>query len=80
MGYHKREIEKGEYGQFSKILEEFLELEDAYLQNDKILQICEFTDLIGAIEEYIKKFNLTIKDLKDFSDKTKEAFKQGDRK
>lgn len=80
MGYHIEKIEKGEIGKFSKIKEEFEELEDAFNQGDKILQICELTDLIGAIEFYIKNnFNLTIEDLKKFSDKTISAFKENKR-
>lgn len=79
MGYHTREIQKGEFGEFSKIKEEFEELEDAYNQNDKILQICELTDLVGAIKEYIKKFNLTLEDLDHFAIKTSRAFKEGKR-
>jgi len=80
MAYHTREIVKGEIGEFSKIREEFEELEDAYMQSDNILQICELTDLIGAIELYSKnKYNLTLEDLKKFSDKTQESFKDGTR-
>lgn len=76
MGYHKKEIQKGVLGEFSKIKEEFEELNDAQEQGDKILQICELTDLVGAIEEYIKKWNITIDDLVQFSNKTKSAFKE----
>lgn len=79
MGYHKTKIPKGILGEFSKIEEEFLELKDAKEQGDKILILCELTDILGAIEEYIKKYNLTLYDLKLFSDKTKEAFKEGNR-
>lgn len=80
MGYHKVQIEKGEFGEFSKIKEEFEELQDGYQQNNRVLIICELTDLIGAIEEYaMNKFNLSIKDLKEFSDLTKSAFKEGKR-
>jgi len=80
MGYHKKQIEKGILGCFSKIREEFEELTDAYEQNDKILQICELTDLIGAIESYsIDKFNITLNDIIKFSNKTKEAFKENKR-
>ena len=50
MGYHKKEIKKGTLGKFSKIREEFEELEDAHNQDVKILIFCELTDLIGAIE------------------------------
>lgn len=81
MGYHKVKIEKGIVGDFSKIKEEYCELHDAYVQGDKILQLCELTDLIGAIEAYTtKNFNITIDDLKKFSDKTKSAFIEGVRK
>lgn len=80
-GYHKKEIKKGVYGQFSKIKEEFDELEDANNQWDKILIMCELSDLVGAIEAFAKeKFNLTLVDIKKFSDKTKQAFTDGKRK
>jgi phosphoribosyl-ATP pyrophosphohydrolase len=79
MGYHRVEIEKGEIGEVSKITEEYQELIDAYMQSDKVMIVCELTDLIGAIEEYAKKFNLTLEDLKKFSDKTKSAFLEGKR-
>jgi hypothetical protein len=78
MGYHSKKISKGRVGDFSKIKEEFEELEDAFNQGDKVLQICEITDLIGAIEIYtLKEFNLGLEDLKKFSDKTQSAFKEG---
>lgn len=80
MGYHTREIKKGTLGEVSKIREELEELEDAQMQGSKVLIICELTDLVGAIEEYAKKFNLTIDDLVQFSDMTKSAFIEGKRK
>jgi hypothetical protein len=80
MGYHKIEIKRGILGEFSKIEEELEELRDSIGQGDKILQICELTDLIGAIESFSEgKFGLTLEDLKKFSDKTKSAFKEGRR-
>lgn len=79
MGYHTKQIEKGTIGHFSKIKEEFQEAEDAFDQNDEILIICELSDMIGAIEEYIKRWNLDLTSLKNFSDKTKSAFKEGKR-
>lgn len=79
MGYHKNKIEKGEFGKFSKIKEEFQEFEDAVAQRDIILQLCELTDMIGAIEAYISPMGIDLEDLKKFSDKTKEAFKEGKR-
>jgi len=80
MGYHTRDIEKGVLGQFSKIKEEFQEAEDAFIQNDDILMIVELADMVGAIEEYVKKWNLDLLSLKQFSDKTKSAFRDGTRK
>lgn len=79
MGYHKAVIPKGERFTFSKIKEEFLEFEDAVNQGDLILQFCELSDLIGAIEDYISPRGLDIEDLKKFSDKTKSAFAEGKR-
>lgn len=77
MGYHKKEIKKGVLGEYSKIKEEFKELTDAFEQNDKILQLCELTDLIGAIEEFsLNKFNISLQDLINFSNKTKSAFRE----
>lgn len=79
-GYHKSKIPKGELGEFSKIQEEFYEAADAYSQDDKILILCELSDMIGAMEAYLHtKHNMDILDLKRFSDKTKEAFKDGTR-
>jgi hypothetical protein len=80
MGYHKTEIKKGKYGEFSKIKEEYQELEDAYEQNDGILQLCELSDLIGAIEGYVRKWNMSLQDVVDFSNKTQSAFRDGKRK
>lgn len=79
MGYHIVEIKKGVVGEFSKIKEEFEELQDAESQECKGLIICELCDLVGAIEEYAKKYNMTIADLKQFSDMTKSAFLEGKR-
>lgn len=80
MGYHINKIEKGKIGEFSKIKEEFQELEDAFQQKDKVLQICELTDLIGAIEIFSStKFGISLEDLKKFSDKTVASFVEGTR-
>lgn len=79
MGYHVNEIDKGKLGEFSKVAEEFDELEDAYQQDCKVLIICELCDLIGAIEAYAGKFNLTLNDLIQMKDLTKSSFKEGKR-
>ena len=79
-GYHLMEIPKGELGEFSKIEEEFTELLDAHKQDAKVLEICELTDLIGAIKYYtLNKFNLSLGDLIQFSQQTENAFKNGKR-
>lgn len=80
MSYHTIQIDKGVLGEFSKIKEEFQELEDAVNQENKVLQICELCDLIGAIEIYSEKFNLSLQDLIKMKDSTKNAFKSGTRK
>jgi len=81
MGYHKVKIEKGKFGEFSKIVEEYLELEDAVSQEAKVLIICELCDLIGAIEAYVNEaYNLSLNDLVKMKNLTKEAFKEGKRK
>lgn len=79
-GYHVREIPKGTLGEFSKIQEEYIELLDAHEQNANVLEICELTDLIGAIRYYAEnKFNLSLEDLIKFSQQTENAFKNGKR-
>lgn len=79
-GYHKRGFIKGELGDLSKIREEVSELEDAYAQNDKILMLCELSDLVGAIESFAQaQLGTELADLITFSNKTKSAFGAGRR-
>ena len=80
MGYHKRKINKGVLGEFSKVQEEIEELQDAHEQDNAILMLCELSDLMGAIEAFTKnKYNLRLTDLISFSNLTKSAFKEGKR-
>jgi phosphoribosyl-ATP pyrophosphohydrolase len=74
MGYHKIEIKKGVLGEISKITEEYQELIDANNQENKVLVICELCDLIGAIEAYSQKYNLSLPDLIKMMESTKSAF------
>ena len=74
-GYHTKQIEKGELGDFSKIREEFEELEDAVNQEDKIMILCECSDLIGAIKHFVSQYNISLNDLISFNNKTENAFK-----
>lgn len=80
MGYHKNKIKKGVLGELSKIQEELDELKDAEEQGVKILIHCELSDLYGAIREYANKFGLSMDDLKQMSDLTESAFRDGQRK
>lgn len=78
-GYHTVDIPKGELGEVSKIREEFLEFENAAYQDCPVMELVELSDLYGAIEAYVEKYNLTMSDLKTFSDITKRAFANGRR-
>jgi hypothetical protein len=81
-GYHKAKIPRGELGEFSKIKEEVLELEDALDQDNKIMALVELSDLYGAIKLYLKKHHkgVKIKDLKTMNDATARSFMMGHRK
>jgi len=80
MGYHLRDIPKGSFGGFSKIQEEWEELLDAREQQSPILELVEFSDLLGAIEEYVfLKYNIKLDDIIKMKDATKRAFQTGDR-
>lgn len=80
MGYHVTNIEKGKYGEISKIREEYQEFEDAVFQNNPVLELCELCDLIGAIEGYTKnKYNISLGALIKMKVSTQNAFESGDR-
>ena len=81
MGYHKRKITKGIIGEYSKIQEEYQELDDAHEQDISVLELVECADLIGAIAAYtLKKYNIDIDSLIAMSKATKSAFDDGSRK
>lgn len=81
MGYHKRKIPKGKYGDFSKVKEEMLEAIDAHEQGVEIMLLTELSDLYGAIQGYLQKHhpNLSMEDLRLMNERTAEAFKDGSR-
>ena len=79
-GYHFKEIPQGEYGELSKIIEEYHELMDAAEQNNTILILCELADLVGAIEGYTESnYDIGLRDLIKMKDSTKTAFEDGTR-
>lgn len=80
MGYHKREIPEGVYGEFSKVAEEWEELLDARDQNARILELCEIADLYGALAGYVeKRFGMSMDDVKKMAELTSSAFLDGSR-
>lgn len=79
-GYHNALIQKNSIGTFEKILEEFEELKDAKMSKNKIMELVEISDLIGAIQLYIKKeYNMTMDDLDVMNKTTQRAFLNGRR-
>lgn len=80
-GYHVREIRKGTLGFVSKIREELEELEDAVLQNNTILCLCELADLYGAIEAHLEHTypSVSMEDLRVMAHATRKAFMDGSR-
>jgi hypothetical protein len=82
MGYHLAEIKKGVLGEFSKIKEEVEELEDSLNQNNKIMVLIELSDLLGAIDYFLKSnfTDITMNDLFVMMNATKRAFQTGARK
>ena len=80
-GYHISEIKKGIFGHLSKIQEELDELKDAEMQGVRILMLVELSDLVGAIEQYLKIHlpGYTLHDLQEMAALTRKAFKEGRR-
>lgn len=78
-GYHITNIPKGILGERDKIQEEYLEWLDACKQDCIIMELVELSDLLGAIDHYVKKYNLTLDDLIKMRDITTRAFENGRR-
>lgn len=80
-GYHIRKIKKGKFGEWSKVREEFEECEDAIAQDIKVMVLMELSDLMGAIEAYVRQqHNMSLKDLRKMAKVTSRSFKTGKRK
>lgn len=81
-GYHITEIEKGVYGEASKIKEEVDEFLDAECQGAKLMALHELSDLYGAMAAYLRKYypTFTMEDLEIMSSITKRAFESSHRK
>lgn len=51
-GYHLYEIPKGKLGEYSKVIEEFMEFSDAIEQDCSVMAILELSDLLGSLKYY----------------------------
>ena len=80
MGYHLRHINKGTFGEASKLQEELDELVDAEEQGNQIMAMCELADLYGALKAIADRYGLTMTDLQTMSDATARAFQDGSRR
>lgn len=80
-GYHVAKIERGVFGEASKIFEEVDEFADALEQGVAIMALVELSDLVGAIKGYLAKHHptLTLDDLNDMAVVTKRVFESGHR-
>ena len=65
--WHVRKIERGVYGELSKVREELEEAEDSIEQNQPVMLIFELSDIIGACGGVAAKYGLTLDDLVTFS-------------
>lgn len=61
ISFHKDLIDKGIYGELSKITEELQEAYDAQTQGHKLMLLLELADIVGAVE------GVLCKSYKDFS-------------
>ena len=75
-GYHTKRIDKGVYGDFSKVKEEFEELEDAWNNRKSVaLTICELADLYGSMKAFAEKtLNIPMEEIVKFSELTDEVY------
>ena len=79
-GYHLKQIPKGVLGERSKIVEEFEEWRDACEQGCVVMELVELSDMLGAIDRYVKdNYNLYLGDLIKMKDITERAFENGRR-
>lgn len=80
-GYHLTPIMRGSLGGSSKIMEELLELIDAEQQGVRLMQLQELSDVVGAIQAYLKSNfpEFSMLDLITMAEVTRRAFESGQR-
>ena len=79
MAYHTKKITKGVLGLPSKIREEYEEFVDAVHQDNTVMALLELSDMLGAIEAYASRHNVTLYDLMIMMKATQSAFNDGTR-
>jgi hypothetical protein len=80
-GYHLRHIDRGVFGEASKIVEEIHEFEEALEQGADLMALIELSDCIGAMKAWLanKHPSMTLEQLEHFSNITQRAFRNGRR-
>jgi hypothetical protein len=76
MGFHRRNIPKGEYGKRSKVREELEEAEDAEEQGINLLLLFELSDMIGAIGGVAESLGWDLDDLVAFAKLRSKVIKE----
>lgn len=79
VGYHIRDIPRGDLGYPSKIIEEIMEFSDAVDQGNPVMALVELSDSLGAIEAYLERHHpsVTLDDLLTMKAATQRAFRNG---
>ncbi|MNT79212.1 hypothetical protein D3C72_2185240 [compost metagenome] len=65
--FHKVVIEKGVYGELSKIREELDEAYDALHQGQELMMLIELSDIIGAVKGVAERYGMTLEQLTAFA-------------
>lgn len=65
--FHKVEIQRGVYGELSKIQEELDEAKDAEAQGQDLMLLIELADIVGAVEGVAKKYGMSLEQLSTFA-------------
>ncbi len=80
-GYHLTQIERGEFGELSKVREEIEEAIDAEEQGAQVMVLQELSDVLLAIKGYLDRYHPTIGvlDLWCMARITERAFASGHR-
>lgn len=79
-GYRLKHINKGVFGELSKVREELEEAEDASSQGNRLMLLMELSDIIGAVSAVADNNNSSLDELLTMHRTTKRAFMNGHRK